>query len=129
MAAEGISFESNPQILTGNGIFTVEFRDLTTGQEGGFKYSIKGRWNNPSERAAGEAAIEDNNRIPVCYVGEATVSSGAADTNGQSSSGNGKVTEFEYEGDWKGVLKPGDEISLGMTTPLPKREVLFTFEP
>ena len=129
VAADGISFESVPEILTGNGIFTVEFRDVTTGKDGSFKYIIKGRWNNPGERAAGEAAIDDDYRIPVCYVGESKVSTGAADTNGHSSSSDGKVTEFEYEGDWKGILNPGDEITLGMTTPLPKREVLFTFEP
>lgn len=129
VAADGLIFESNPQILTGNGIMTVEFRSVKTGNEGRFYYTIKGRWNNPAERAAGEAAIDNNNRIPVCYVGEAKLSTGAADSNGHSSSSNGKVTEFEYEGDWKGLLNPGDEIHLGMTTPLPTREVFFTFEP
>ncbi len=129
VAANGISLESAPQILTANGILSIEFHDVTTGPKGSYKYSIKGRWNNDHERMAGEAAIGDNDRIPVCYVGEALLSSSVADTNAHNISNSGKVTEFEYEGDWKGPLKPGDEITLGMTTALPIREVLFTFEP
>ncbi len=129
VAANGTSFESKPQIITGNGVLSVEFRNLTTGNEGGFHYSIKGRWNNDKERIMGEAAIGNRNRIPVCYVGDVGIKVGCAEIGSHNTSSEGKVTEFEYEGVWKAPLKPGDEVTLGMTTPLPDREVFFTFEP
>lgn len=131
VATNGTSFESKPQIITGNGVLSVEFRDVTTGNKGRFQYSIKGGWNNQTERKMGEAAIGNGNgsRIPICYVGGSDVKVGIVDTRGHSIGSNGKVTEFEFEGVWEGPLKPGDEITLGMTTPLPDREVFFTFEP
>lgn len=126
VAADGKAMESRPTILTGHGILSVEYHQVTTGDEGGFQYTIKGRWNSRAEMSAGKAALGE--RVPVCFVGELDVSTGTAHTSGRSSSGSGDVTRFEREGRWDGPLHPGDEITLGMTDPLPVREVFFTFE-
>lgn len=128
VAANGISLESTPHILTDIGILSVDFNDVKCGEDGSFRYTVKGRWNNRAEEAKGEAALNRDRGIPVCFVGEGNVSTGKTHTNGDSTSGRNDITEFEFEGEWKGNLQPGDEVTFGMTTPLPKRDVFFTFE-
>lgn len=127
VAEDGKSLESRPTILTGHGILAVEFQEVTTGEQGSFRYTISGRWNSQDEVEASKAALGE--RIPVCFIGESETSIGAAHTSGRSSSGSGNVTRFERQGRWEGPLHPGDEITLAMVDPLPTREVFFTFEP
>jgi hypothetical protein len=129
IAADGISLEAPPQILTSYGVLSVDIDDIKTGEEGYFRCKTKANWADKSERLAGEAMLGQDNRVPVCFIGDASASSGEAHDSGHGYSSRGDVTEITRTDEWIGPLSPGDEIYIGTVTPLPTREVFFTFEP
>lgn len=128
IAADGKSLEHRPTLLTGHGILSVDFTNIQSGNKGGFQYTVKGRWNNASEKAAGMAMLQTN-KTPVCFKGDCLTSGGESDQNGSGATTNNNVTEYDYSVQWSGPLSPGDEFTVGMTPALPPREVFFTFEP
>ncbi|MEK7951310.1 hypothetical protein [Luteolibacter soli] len=94
-----------------------------------FDISFKGTWADAAEKSASEAAIGPWGRwTPVVFLDDAEHSSGMVQFKGSGESSPGSSTDFTWKGSWRGELKPGMKVEIGLMAKWPDEVLEFVVD-
>lgn len=128
VSKDGKSFIPDGSFRRRLGVDKIDLTIATKEGHSNVEFKLEGDFTNVELPAIEALHGKMNSWRPVIFLDHADMSSGKAQFNGMSNSSTGGNYHFAKEGEWTGGLKPGQHVSLGVTSPIAPTDVQFTFD-